>query len=147
MVDTLDLFGNEDQPLAKDENSKGRESSSVKKTNSRKAKTNSAQKSDKAYRTISEAAEELDVATHVLRFWETKFKNLKPMKRAGGRRYYSPDDLNLLKEIKHLLYTEGLTIKGVQTHFKKGNSKDSPVGNGVEINRIKEQLMEIRELL
>jgi DNA-binding transcriptional MerR regulator len=71
-------------------------------------------KSPTAFRTISEAAEELNVPQHVLRFWETKFPALRPMKRAGGRRYYRPEDLILLRRIADLLYTQGYTIKGVQ---------------------------------
>lgn len=67
-----------------------------------------------AFRTISEVAEDLDVQQHVLRFWETKFSQIRPLKRGGGRRYYRPEDLALLKKIHHLLYTEGYTIKGVQ---------------------------------
>lgn len=71
-------------------------------------------KSPHAFRTISEAADELNVPQHVLRFWETKFPALRPMKRAGGRRYYRPADLVLLRRIADLLYTQGYTIKGVQ---------------------------------
>ena len=71
-------------------------------------------KSKAAFRTISEVAEELDVAQHVLRFWETKFHQIRPLKRGGGRRYYRPEDIDLLRQIKALLYTEGYTIKGVQ---------------------------------
>ncbi len=71
-------------------------------------------KSPQAFRTISEAADELNVPQHVLRFWETKFPVLRPMKRAGGRRYYRPADLVLLRRIADLLYTQGYTIKGVQ---------------------------------
>lgn len=71
-------------------------------------------KNDDAYRTISEAAEELDLPQHVLRFWETRFPQIKPMKRGGGRRYYRPEDLALLRAIRHFLYGEGYTIKGVQ---------------------------------
>jgi DNA-binding transcriptional MerR regulator len=71
-------------------------------------------KSDTAFRTISEVAAELDLPQHVLRFWETKFSQIKPLKRGGGRRYYRPDDVALLKRIRHLLYVDGLTIKGVQ---------------------------------
>ena len=71
-------------------------------------------KAPDAFRTISEAAEELDVPQHVLRFWETRFREIKPMKRGGGRRYYRPDDINLLRGIRHLLYGEGYTIRGVQ---------------------------------
>lgn len=72
------------------------------------------EKSPDAFRTISEAAEELGVPQHVLRFWETRFAQLKPMKRAGGRRYYRPADIDLLKGISGLLYREGYTIRGVQ---------------------------------
>jgi DNA-binding transcriptional MerR regulator len=73
-----------------------------------------AQKSPEAFRTISEVAADLDVPQHVLRFWETKFATVKPLKRGGGRRYYRPDDLDLLKGIRSLLYSDGLTIRGVQ---------------------------------
>src|SRR5882724_12761880 len=75
---------------------------------------NTAQKSPEAFRTISEVAAELEVPQHVLRFWETKFTPVKPLKRGGGRRYYRPDDLDLLRGIRSLLYRDGLTIKGVQ---------------------------------
>lgn len=74
----------------------------------------SAKKAPGAFRTISEVGDELDVQQHVLRFWETKFTQIKPLKRGGGRRYYRPEDVALLKRIHHLLYTEGYTIKGVQ---------------------------------
>ena len=67
-----------------------------------------------AFRTISEVAQELDVPQHVLRFWESRFREIKPMKRGGGRRYYRPDDVDLLRGIRHLLYGEGYTIRGVQ---------------------------------
>ena len=73
-----------------------------------------AQKSAGAFRTISEVAGELNVEQHVLRFWETKFSQIKPLKRGGGRRYYRPEDVELLQNIHHLLYQEGYTIKGVQ---------------------------------
>jgi DNA-binding transcriptional MerR regulator len=73
-----------------------------------------AEKSPQAFRTISEVAFELDVPQHVLRFWESKFISVKPLKRGGGRRYYRPDDLDLLRGIRSLLYRDGLTIKGVQ---------------------------------
>ena len=76
-------------------------------------------KSADAFRTISEAAEELDVPQHVLRFWETRFAQIKPMKRGGGRRYYRPDDMELLRAIRHLLYGEGYTIRGVQRLLKE----------------------------
>jgi DNA-binding transcriptional MerR regulator len=72
------------------------------------------QKAEDAYRTISEVADELNVAQHVLRFWESKFKQIEPMKRAGGRRYYRREDVDLLQRIHFLLYSQGYTIKGVQ---------------------------------
>ncbi|MEM6383756.1 MAG: MerR family transcriptional regulator [Pseudomonadota bacterium] len=71
-------------------------------------------KSPDAFRTISEAADVLDLPQHVLRFWETRFSQIKPMKRSGGRRYYRPTDIAMLRGIRHLLYEEGYTIKGVQ---------------------------------
>ncbi len=76
------------------------------------------EKSADAFRTISEAATELDLPQHVLRFWETRFSQIKPLKRGGGRRYYRPDDLLLLKGIRHLLYDRGFTIKGVKKVLK-----------------------------
>ena len=76
-------------------------------------------KSPEAFRTISEAAEELDVPQHVLRFWETKFSFIRPMKRAGGRRFYRPQDLAVLKGVRRLLHDEGYTIKGVQKLHKE----------------------------
>ncbi len=76
------------------------------------------QKAPSAFRTISEVADELGVQQHVLRFWETKFSQIKPLKRGGGRRYYRPEDIALIKKIHHLLYTEGYTIKGAQKFLK-----------------------------
>jgi len=76
------------------------------------------EKSPDAFRTISEAADELDLPQHVLRFWETRFSTIKPLKRGGGRRYYRPDDVMLLRGIRHLLYDQGFTIKGVQRILK-----------------------------
>jgi len=76
-------------------------------------------KSADAFRTISEAAEELDVPQHVLRFWETRFSQIRPMKRGGGRRYYRPEDMDLLRAIRSLLYGEGYTIRGVQRLLKE----------------------------
>src|SRR5205809_6644135 len=72
------------------------------------------EKAPDAFRTISEVAEELALPQHVLRFWETRFAQIKPLKRGGGRRYYRPDDVDLLRGIRHLLYGEGYTIRGVQ---------------------------------
>lgn len=116
-----------------------------------KAKT-TVQKSAGAFRTISEVADELSVEQHVLRFWETKFSQIKPLKRGGGRRYYRPEDVDMLKNIHHLLYSEGYTIKGVQKLLatSRGNlsarvqdgadapaadAPVSPVARAVEKNR------------
>jgi DNA-binding transcriptional MerR regulator len=77
------------------------------------------EKSPDAYRTIREVADSLDLPQHVLRFWETRFPQIRPLKRAGGRRYYRPDDIERLRIIKRLLYDEGYTIKGVQKLFKE----------------------------
>jgi len=91
----------------------------------------SSSKSAQAYRTISEVATELDLPQHVLRFWETKFNAIKPMKRGGGRRYYRPDDIVLLQRIRGLLYDDGYTIKGVQKLLREGGGKiDLPEGKG-----------------
>jgi DNA-binding transcriptional MerR regulator len=76
-------------------------------------------KAPDAFRTISEVAEDLDLPQHVLRFWETRFTQIKPMKRGGGRRYYRPEDVDLLRGIRLLLYTEGFTIRGVQRLLKE----------------------------
>lgn len=81
-------------------------------------------KSKAAFRTIAEVAEELGVATHVLRFWETKFPQIKPMKRNGGRRYYRPDDVRLVSLIKDFLYEKRYTIEGVQKVFKEKGVKN-----------------------
>ena len=76
-------------------------------------------KAPDAFRTISEVAEDLDLPQHVLRFWETRFNQIKPMKRGGGRRYYRPEDVDLLRGIRLLLYSEGFTIRGVQRVLKE----------------------------
>jgi DNA-binding transcriptional MerR regulator len=80
-------------------------------------------KSENAYRTISEVAGEIDVPAHVLRFWETKFPSVKPLKRGGGRRYYRPEDIDALRRIRNLLYEDGLTIRGVQKLLKTHGGK------------------------
>jgi len=76
-----------------------------------------------AFRTISEVADELHIPQHVLRFWETKFPQVKPLKRGGGRRYYRPDDIALLRRVSDLLYTQGYTIKGVQRLLRDGGGR------------------------
>ena len=88
-------------------------------------------KSPDAFRTISEVAEDLDLPQHVLRFWETRFSQIKPMKRGGGRRYYRPHDVDLIKGIRHMLYDQGYTIKGVQKLLREnGNQFLVAIGNG-----------------
>lgn len=88
-------------------------------------------KSPDAFRTISEVAEDLDLPQHVLRFWETRFTQIKPMKRGGGRRYYRPQDVDLIKGIRHMLYDQGYTIKGVQRLLRdNGNGFIVAAGNG-----------------
>jgi len=88
-------------------------------------------KSAEAFRTISEVASELNVPQHVLRFWESRFTQIKPVKRAGGRRYYRPDDVDLLKGIRALLYNDGFTIKGVQKVLKdRGLRHVAEIGRG-----------------
>ncbi len=81
------------------------------------------EKAPDAFRTISEVAHDLDVPQHVLRFWESRFRDIKPMKRGGGRRYYRPEDINLLRGIRHLLYGEGYTIRGVQRILKEQGAR------------------------
>jgi DNA-binding transcriptional MerR regulator len=81
------------------------------------------EKAPDAFRTISEVADELDLPQHVLRFWETRFGQIKPLKRGGGRRYYRPDDVDLLRGIRHLLYGDGYTIRGVQRILKDSGPK------------------------
>jgi DNA-binding transcriptional MerR regulator len=97
------------------------------------------EKSPEAYRTIREVADSLDLPQHVLRFWETRFPQIRPLKRAGGRRYYRPDDIERLRLIKRLLYDEGYTIKGVQKLFKEQGVQAlsavvlSPIGSSAEV--------------
>lgn len=102
------------------------------------------EKAPDAFRTISEVADELDIPQHVLRFWESRFPQIKPMKRAGGRRYYRPEDVDLLRGIKHLLYAEGYTIRGahgilrdrglkfVQTVWQAAEVAIGPAGEQIE---------------
>ncbi len=95
------------------------------------------EKSPDAFRTISEAADELDLPQHVLRFWETRFSTIKPLKRGGGRRYYRPEDVLLLKGIRHLLYDQGFTIKGVQKILKDhGPRHVAAIGTGGAIEAL-----------
>ena len=85
------------------------------------------EKSPSAFRTISEVAEDLEVPQHVLRFWETKFPQVRPLKRGGGRRYYRPEDVDLLRRIRGLLYDQGYTIKGVQRLLREGGLRQEAV--------------------
>ena len=99
------------------------------------------QKAPGAYQTISEVSVQLDVPAHVLRFWESKFSVLKPLKRSGGRRYYRTEDIQLLKSIKSLLYDEGYTIKGAQNSLKKRTS----ASESVQTNVAEQPLPEMRQ--
>lgn len=128
-------------------------------------------KSAEAFRTISEVAQELEVPQHVLRFWESRFPQVRPLKRAGGRRYYRPDDVALLRRIRQCLYDQGYTIKGVQKLLREGalkgegplprpvasavtqtvvarSTKDNGSSNGkAALTELRRELMELRDLL
>jgi DNA-binding transcriptional MerR regulator len=92
------------------------------------------QKSAQAFRTISEVADLLDIPAHVLRFWETRFTQIQPVKRGGGRRYYRPEDIALLRGIQDLLHVQGMTIKGVQKVLKERGLKHvMGIGQEVEL--------------
>ncbi len=124
-------------------------------------------KSAAAFRTISEVAGELDVPQHVLRFWESKFSQIKPLKRGGGRRYYRPEDIALLRRIRSLLYDDGYTIKGVQKLLREGAAKPgngddeaatpapeaalaeaaAGAGSRAELEAVLDELMAVRDLL
>ena len=95
------------------------------------SRTRRATKSPGAFRTISEVASELEVPQHVLRFWEGKFTQVRPLKRGGGRRYYRPEDVELLRRIRRLLYNEGYTIRGVQKVLREGpKRRDATAAEG-----------------
>jgi DNA-binding transcriptional MerR regulator len=115
-----------------------------------------AAKSAEAFRTISEVAEELEVPQHVLRFWESRFPQVRPLKRAGGRRYYRPDDVALLRRIRQCLYDQGYTIKGVQKLLREGALKgadlvragaQTAMSNKPEANEQADQAQELRDLI
>ncbi len=93
---------------------------------SQAAETSGRDKSAAAFRTISEVAAELDLPQHVLRFWESRFTQVRPLKRGGGRRYYRPEDIELLRAIRELLYDDGYTIKGVQKLLRGGGVRPEP---------------------
>jgi len=92
-------------------------------------------KSANAFRTISEVADQLDIPQHVLRFWETRFAQIRPLKRAGGRRYYRPEDVELLRRIRSLLYQQGYTIKGVQKLLREPAVRSTVVEPATELVR------------
>ena len=94
-------------------------------------------KSPQAFRTISEVSNEVNIPAHVLRFWETKFPKINPLKRSGNRRYYRPEDVKLIIKIKTLLYDNGYTVKGVQKLLKENDNKNNEKSN------IKEKLLSI----
>lgn len=110
-------------------------------------------KSPSAFRTISEVAKKLETPQHVLRFWESKFTQLRPLKRGGGRRYYRPEDIALLEKIRHLLYFDGYTIKGAQNILKNDTNKTNSFKQEIlqsqrsELNSIIIDLEEIKDLL
>ena len=110
-------------------------------------------KSAAAFRTISEVADELDVPQHVLRFWETKFSQVRPLKRGGGRRYYRPEDVDQLRQIRDLLYTEGYTIKGVQRLLRENGEPPADGKGGLssnqraELRALRDELRALRDLL
>ncbi len=120
-IQSLNKNSSQDDQNGSEETSKATFNAPQGNIRSRRAK-----KAQDAFRTISEVADKLDVQQHVLRFWETKFSQVKPLKRGGGRRYYRPEDVALLERIHHLLYTEGYTIKGVQK-LLKGQGKSQIV--------------------
>lgn len=103
-------------------------------------------KSANAYRTISEVAAELGVATHVLRFWESKFPQVKPVKKSGGRRYYRAEDVALLRLIQTLLYDQGMAIRGVQAYLAKAKKSDLQDAQG-SAGMVVAELRSIRDLL
>ena len=101
-------------------------------------------KSPQAFRTISEVSNEIKIPAHVLRFWETKFPNINPLKRSGNRRYYRPEDVKLIIKIKNLLYDKGYTVKGVQKLFKEKDIINSENLNNND-NKFKDNLKSILE--
>ena len=102
-------------------------------------------KSPEAFRTISEVSKDLYLPQHVLGFWETKFAQIKPIKRGGGRRYYRPEDVDLLKGIKNLLYNDGYTIRGVQKVIKENGSKNILFSNSKANTKLEQKTFTDRE--
>ena len=97
-----------------------------------------------AFRTISEVADDLQIPQHVLRFWETRFATIKPLKRGGGRRYYRPEDVMLLKGIRHLLYDQGFTIGGARQRM---SGAEEPVSAGIDSKALQAVIRDLEELL
>ena len=105
-------------------------------------------KAPEAFRTISEAAGELDLPQHVLRFWETRFSQVKPMKRGGGRRYYRREDIDLLRGIRELLYERGYTIKGVQRVLKERGAKHlASIGSGEALDEAVPTVPDVEDIV
>ncbi len=102
-------------------------------------------KSENAYRTIAEVSDMLNVPAHVLRFWETQFHQIKPIKRVGGRRYYRTEDIDLIAQIRDYLYKDGYTIKGVQKILKSSGKEE--VSSTVSSDRFIDEMKEIRDYL
>ena len=102
-------------------------------------------KSENAYRTIAEVSDMLNVPAHVLRFWETQFHQIKPIKRVGGRRYYRTEDIDLIAQIRDYLYKDGYTIKGVQKILKSSGKEE--VSSAVSSDRFVDEMKEIRDFL
>jgi DNA-binding transcriptional MerR regulator len=102
-------------------------------------------KSPEAFRTISEVSKDLSLPQHVLRFWETKFAQIKPIKRGGGRRYYRPEDVDLLKGIKNLLYNDGYTIRGVQKVIRENGSKNILFSNNLANIKVQQKTFTDKE--
>jgi DNA-binding transcriptional MerR regulator len=100
-------------------------------------------KSAAAFRTISEVSEELAVPQHVLRFWESKFSQIRPLKRGGGRRYYRPEDVTLLRRIRQCLYEDGYTIKGVQRLLREGQLRPSDLAEEVALEPLPREVPEM----
>ena len=113
----------EDTPVRLPQGLSPQASAPIEPTSVEQAAPETDEKSKTAFRTISEVSTELDVPQHVLRFWESRFHQIRPLKRAGGRRYYRPDDVALLKRIKELLYKQGYTIRGVQRLMRESRGK------------------------
>lgn len=134
MAETLDLFSS--SPSTTEGNSAS--ASSRRRRN---------RKSENAYRTISEVANSIGVATHVLRFWETKFSEIQPLKRGGGRRYYRPEDIAVIKHIQNLLHNEGYTIKGVQAFLKKESAPIQESNSSPVLSDVLKKLYQLRQTI